>query len=277
MNTRGSKSRLAMNVAMSLFGVGALFPGAAAAQSQASDQWRWTAVIYGYFPKISGSSSFPTGTVANISVDPSNYLHNLEFAFMGALAAEKGPWNLFTDVVYADVKGSKSQTRDFSLGNFPIPVGVTADASLKVTSTLWTLAGGYRFVATPQGQLDLFGGARYLSMKQTLSYNISADIGPIVGPLRQGSPNVSFNNWDAIIGAKGRVRLGDSREWFVPYYADVGTGQSKYTYQVYGGLGYSFSWGELIGVWRYIDYKFDDNAGTTLKLNGPAVGVAFHW
>jgi hypothetical protein len=30
--------------------------------------------------------------------------------------------------------------------------------------------------------------------------------------------------------------FGDKREWFVPYYADVGTGQSERTWQLYGGL-----------------------------------------
>ena len=30
--------------------------------------------------------------------------------------------------------------------------------------------------------------------------------------------------WDGIIGAKGRLALGANRQWFVPYYVDVGTG-----------------------------------------------------
>jgi hypothetical protein len=264
-----------MAQAAAIFLGAAMLATPAVAQTPA-DEWKFTALIYGYFPKISGSSSFPTGTVVNIGVDPSNYLHNLNGAFMGAIQAEKRSWILFTDVIYADVKGSKSQTQDFSLG-VPVPIGLTLDANLKVTSTLWTLAGGYRFAATPQWTSDLFGGARYLDMKQTLGYNLSANVGPFVGPLRQGSSSVNVSNWDAIIGTKGRIGLGDSREWFVPYYADVGTGQSNYTYQGYAGLGYTFSWGELIGVWRYIYYKFNDNAGTTLKLNGPALGVAFHW
>jgi len=265
---------LAQSAAL-LFGEAAAIP--AAAQALDPEQWKFTALIYGYFPKISGSSSFPTGTTVNVGVDPSSYLHNLNGAFMGAFQAEKRSWVLFTDVVYADVKGSKSGTRDFSLGNLPLPVGLTLDANLKVKSTLWTLAGGYRFVETPQWTLDLFGGARYLDLNQSLSYNLSADVGPIVGPLRQGSSNFSVNNWDGILGAKGRVGLGDSRQWFLPYYADFGTGQSNYTYQGYAGLGYTFSWGELIGVWRYIDYKLNDNGGTTLKLNGPAFGAALHW
>lgn len=257
--------------------VGAAMLATPSAAQTTSEQWKFTALIYGYFPKISGSSSFSTGTPVSVGVDPSDYLHNLNGAFMGALQADKGSWVLFTDVVYADVKGSKSQTSSFSIDSLPIPAGVTLDGSLKVKSTLWTLGGGYRFVATPQWTLDLFGGARDLVMKQTLSYNLSAEVGPIVGQLRQGSPSISINHWDAIVGAKGRVGLGDSREWFLPYYVDVGTGQSNYTYQGYAGLGYTFSWGEVVGVWRYIGYKMSDSKGSELKLNGPAMGVALHW
>jgi hypothetical protein len=111
----------------------------------------------------------------------------------------------------------------------------------------------------------------------TLNYNLSANVGPIAGNLRQGSANIHVNNWNAIVGTKGRYTFGDKREWFVPYYADVGTGQSNYTYQLYSGLGYTFNWGELFGIWRYIDYKLNDSEGATLKLNGPALGVALHW
>ena len=258
-----------------LFGVGALAPPATA-QTQA-DQWQFTAIIYGYLPKISGSATFPNGTTANISVEANQIIRNLNFAFMGALDARKGPWDVFTDVLYMDVSGSKSQSRDLSIGGMPIPVGITADVNLKVKSTLWTIAGGYRFVETPQWSLDLFGGARDVVMKQTLGYSLSADVGPFIGPLRQGSANINVNNWDGILGAKGRFMFGERREWFVPYYADVGTGESKYTWQTYAGLGYGFSWGEVLGVWRYIDYKFSSPANPTLKLNGPAIGVAFHW
>ena len=64
----------------------------------------------------------------------------------------------------------------------------------------------------------------------------------------------------------------------VPYYADVGTGESQLTWQVYGGLGYQFSWGEVFAVWRYLDYNF--KSGSAIKdinFNGPAIGVGFRW
>jgi len=273
MGTETNATKVAQAAAALLAAM--LIVPSATAQTTSAD-WQFTAVIYGYFPRISGSSSFPAGT-ASISVDPHDYLHDLKFAFMGALQAQKGPWTLFTDVVYADVSGSQSQTRNFTIGDRTIPANLTLDGNLKVTSTLWTLAGGYRVIATPQATLELFGGARYLDLKQTLDYNLNADIGPLAGPLRQGSSSLSVKNWDALVGAKGRVALGDGGAWFLPYYGDVGGGDSKYTYQLYGGLGYGFSWGEVVGVWRYIDYKFSDASGTTLKMNGPAIGLAFHW
>lgn len=268
-------TKLRASVAAVLF-FGAVVAAPAAAQAP-PEQWQFIAVIYGYLPKISGSATFPNGTSANISVDANQIIDNLKFAFMGAIDARKGPWDFFTDVLYMDVSGSKSQTRELSIGGMPIPVGITADANLKITSTLWTLAGGYRFIATPQWTLDVFGGARDLVLSETLGYTLSADVGPLAGPLRQGSSSIHVNNWDGILGAKGRFMFGDRREWFVPYYVDVGTGESKYTWQTYAGLGYGFSWGELVGVWRYIDYHFSASSNPTLKLNGPAIGVAFHW
>ena len=69
-----------------------------------------------------------------------------------------------------------------------------------------------------------------------------------------------------------------SREWFVPWYLDVGTGQTDLTWQAIGGVGYRFGWGEVIAAWRYTDYKFKSGAPIEkLNFNGPAIGVAFHW
>ena len=263
--------------AAALFAVGTVVPGIAGAQTQTlSDTWKFDAILYGYFPQIGGSATFPTGTPVNITVDPSNYIGNLKFAFMGWFDAQKGAIGMFTDIFYADMSGSKSATRDFSVGNIGIPGGVTADANLGVKTTLWTLAGSYRVVSTPEGAFDVLAGARMIDLKQNLSYQLSGDVGPLVGPGRQGSSEVNVTHWDAIVGAKGRFNFGDRRQWFVPYYVDVGTGQDDLTWQIFGGLGYQFSWGQIVGVWRYIDYRFPDN-NATLTLNGPAIGIGFTW
>src|SRR5215475_181139 len=118
---------VAVKVAGLLLSIGATFPEAALAQT--SDQWRWTAGIYGYFPQRGGSTTFPSGTTANITVGTSTLINNLKFAASGIRAAQKGPWDLFTDVMYYDVGGSKSQTRGVSIPGIPIPVDITADAN----------------------------------------------------------------------------------------------------------------------------------------------------
>src|SRR4030095_3907241 len=108
-------------------------------------------------------------------------------------------------------------------------------------------------------------------MRQTLGWNFSADLGPL-NPSRSGSKEIKVDNWDAIVGAKGRIYFGDNREWFTPWYVDVGTGQTDLTWQVIGGIGYAFKWGEVIGVWRYMDYRF--KSGTPINdmnFSGPAV------
>ena len=74
-----------------------------------SDQWQYRASIYGWFPDIGGKTTFPAGTGSSIGVDASQIIDGLKFTFMGTFEAQKGPWGVFTDVVYLDVGGSKSQ------------------------------------------------------------------------------------------------------------------------------------------------------------------------
>ena len=277
MIRRSKNASRTSKAAAAWLAIATLVPGAAGAQTQTlPDRWQFNAILYGYFPQIGGSITFPTGTPVNVGVDPSDYIGNLKFAFMGWLSAQKGAIGMFTDIFYADMSGSKSATRDFSIGNIGIPAGVTADADLHVKTTLWTLAGSYRLMTTPDAAFDVLAGARMIDLKQNLGYQLSADVGPLVGPGRQGSSDVNLTHWDAIVGARGRFNFGDRRQWFVPYYADVGGGQDKLTWQIFGGLGYEFGSWQIIGVWRYIDYRFKEN-DASLTMNGPAVGIGFTW
>jgi hypothetical protein len=64
----------------------------------------------------------------------------------------------------------------------------------------------------------------------------------------------------------------------VPYYADIGTGNSKLTWQVNAGLGYQFDWGAVAATWRYLDYEFKSgNAIQSANFSGLVVGVGFQW
>jgi hypothetical protein len=158
-----------------------------------------------------------------------------------------------------------------------IPGSVTANLGLDVKATVWTLVGTYRAIADPELTADIILGARDLDLKQHLTWQFSANLGPFVGPGRQGSGDSNPNNWDAVVGFKGRARFGAEHAWFVPYYLDLGGGNSDYTWQGIIGVGYAFSsWGEVAIVWRYLDYQFKKN-NASLSMSGPAIGIGFHW
>jgi hypothetical protein len=71
------------------------------------DDWQFRAYLYGYGATLTGSATFPTGAAANITVDPNQPLHSLNFAFMGAFEARRGPWGLFSDIIYIDASGHR--------------------------------------------------------------------------------------------------------------------------------------------------------------------------
>jgi hypothetical protein len=153
-------------------------------------------------------------------------------------------------------------------------VGVNANLSLDVKSNILTLGGTYSFVEKPEYTLGMIFGARMLSMDQTLNWSF-VGTGPL-GVAQSGTSDVSGTNWDAIVGVRGRARFGDGLRWFVPYYADVGTGNSQFTWQALAGVGYSFNWGDVLVAWRYLDYEFKSgDALQSLDFNGAAVGVSF--
>ncbi len=268
-------NRMFASIAISLGMCSMLAPMPASAQT--SDKWEYGAILYGWFPNIDGTATFRNGSSSDFGVGINSILENLKFTFMGTLEARKGPWGAFTDVVYMDVGGSKSQTRDITIGGIPLPPGVTADLNLDLKATIWTIAGEYRVATDRTANVDVLAGARSINVKPSLGWNFSADLGPL-NPSRSGSTDISETKWDAIIGAKGRLYFGDNREWFAPWYLDVGTGQTDLTWQAIGGIGYAFTWGEVIAAWRYIDYRFKSGARIDdMNFSGPAIGVAFHW
>jgi hypothetical protein len=58
---------------------------------------------------------------------------------------------------------------------------------------------------------------------------------------------------------QGHATLGADSKWSVPFYLDGGAGDSNHTWQVAAGIAYSFRWGEIIGMWRYLDYGLSGN------------------
>ena len=267
-----------MGLALAAAATLAVVPTTAQAQSGSTqpEGWRTAVTLYGWFPSFGGESNFPTAGNP-INVDADKVIDSLKFVFMGTLDVHNGRWGAFTDLVYMDVGGGKSNTRDFSIGNGGVPAGISADVNLDLKAWVWTLAGEYRVVSSPAMTMDVLAGARMLDVTQTLNYTLYGNVGGVNIPGRGRDIETSETNWDAIIGVKGRYAFGQNREWFVPYYLDVGTGESDLTWQGAVGLGYAFKWGEVVAMYRYLDYNLDGKVIKDLNAGGPLVGVTFRF
>ncbi|MBK9673883.1 MAG: hypothetical protein IPO82_01150 [Betaproteobacteria bacterium] len=262
---------------------GALLPAPATAQStpypSAGEKWQFAATIYGYLPSIGGKLSVPVDSASTgLSVSADQIIDSLKMTFMGTLDAHNGRWGAFTDVLYLDVGGNKSQTRDFSVGGSGLPASTTADVNLDLKGTVWTIAGEYRVISDPAMKMDILAGARYFGIKPTLGWSIQGDLGPIPEPGRSGSKEIDETVWDGIVGVKGAYAFGADRRWSVPFYFDIGTGQSDLTWQAAAGVAYSYHWGDLVAMWRYVDYNFkSDKNLQDMNFNGPMFGATFRW
>ena len=126
---------------------------------------------------------------------------------------------------------------------------------------------------TPSAAADV---ARYaVTLRATTAADWEREIA--VGNVASHTIEDSFID-DAIIGVKGRYTFGESRKWSVPFYLDVGTGQSDLTWQAAVGVGYAFQWGEVSALWRYLDYKFKSSSKIEdMNFNGPQIGLTFRW
>jgi len=241
--------------------------------------WRFEGTVSAYLPDISGRTAFPlTGASGDATLDAKTIVEHLKMTFMGTLEASKGPSGLFTDVLYMDIGDSRSGFREMSIGGLPLPAGAEARADYDMKGWVWTLGGTWHALTDPAATLDVIAGARLLDIEQTLTWEVTGNVGSIPASGRAGSSKVALSHWDGIVGVKGRLGLTADRKWFAPYYIDVGTGESKLTWQAMGGIGYAFQWGDVVAAWRYIDYTTKSgNPVESLTFNGPSISAVFRW
>jgi hypothetical protein len=243
-------------------------------------EWHYSLTPYGWFPNINQTLRLtdPSGSSARVDVEvkPNSYLSNLDFALMGTFEARKGDWALAMDLIYNDFgkNDGKIKTVRGPGGNVSLPIDTQVDVGLKVL--IWQGIGGYTVARGPSGTLDIFGGVRYLGLKTSTNLSFS---GPndVLG--RSDATSDKINVWNGIVGVRGAVGLGDSGDWFVPYYLDIGAGNySSWTWQGWTGVGYRFYWGDIKLVYRNLSYSTSgDEAIQDLRMTGPALGATFRW
>ena len=82
---------------------------------------------------------------------------------------------------------------------------------------------------------------------------------------------------DPVVGLRGSIDLGSG--FFAAAYADVGSGASDLTWQIYGGIGYRFN-GRFLGQIGYrhlsVDYENDDFIWD-VEMSGPIIGLTIRF
>ncbi|HSD43949.1 MAG TPA: hypothetical protein VLD36_19040 [Burkholderiales bacterium] len=264
-----------------------LAPLGASAQPDAPP-WQFSVMPYLWLPSVDGKLRFGpppvNGGTANVSVDADTLLDNLDFAFMINGEARKGRWLIATDYIYLDFSKADSAVRsvDFNPGPGPINVSTSslnAGAQSSLRGDVWTLVGGYAAVEG-KASLDVIGGFRYLGITAKTDWQLTATVTlpntTLTFP-RSGNAEKSEDIWAAIVGAKGRAKLGQS-DWFVNYYVDLGGASDLFTWQGAAGIGYAFKWGDIIFDYRYLYYsEGGDKLIDNISFGGFALGANFRF
>ena len=232
----------------------ALSATAASAQERSPDSWKWGAEIYFWGASLGGKTT--SGGDVDIGID--KLIENLKFGAMGAIAAQKGDWTVFGDLIYLDV--GDSGTVSANVGGMPVPV----NASIDLKGVISTSGVGYRVYNQSHTALDAVVGVRYLWLDAHLDVAVPGR--PAIGAGESGS------NWDAVVGLRGKTELND--RWYLTYYADVGTGNSDLTWQALAAVNYRLEKVHLTLGYRYLDWNLGKfGPFHDLNLSGAFAGV----
>ncbi len=243
-------------------------------------QWHYNFTPYAWFPNIEQTLQHKNplggGGSLEVGVKPDSYLDNLKFGLMGTLDARKGNWSLVADLVYADFGHQQGRVKQVQGPLGAEPLATNRDIDIRIESLIWQGAVSYTIARGTAGTLDLLGGFRYLGVATNTSLSFSGPNGSLAYSI---SSYERLDVWDGILGVRGEFFLGDANRWFLPYYVDVGLGNySNWTWQGLIGLGYRYSWGDLVLAFRTINYATTgDEALEDMEMHGPALGVTFHW
>ena len=268
-----------------LFGVvGVMLHGSVAAADKG--KWHFTMQPYLWAPTIEADLKFsaPDGSTGEpvIEIDPDDYFENIDIALIVTAMARKGKWSFTADFVYMEVSSSDNRVRAIDFGGGDI-VSTSLDIGTDVdtTSFITTVGVGYQVIDNTWLKMDLVAGLRYLWLESDVDWNLSGDIiGPASGQTFARSGNITQDGdaWNGIGGIRGQILLG-SGNWFIPFYGDIGAGESELTWSAYTGIGYSFKqWFDAMIGYRHMAWDNDDEEFIQgLILSGPIIGARFNF
>ena len=194
---------------------------------------------------------------ADVNKSVSDILDDIDYGGMLAFEARKGKYGIFSDILYVRLSESDS---------IPTPIGIDADADVKINAATFMLAGQYRAKDEKEGYIDLLAGARYWGLRTNVNVSLS-NLFSVDGSDKE--------HWiDPVLGMKGTYHLDERfylTGWAILGGFNVG---SRLSSDLMGGLGYKVTdKSALLLAYRRlaVDYK-SSNFLFDASSQGPALG-----
>jgi len=240
----------------------AAFAAASLATYASAQPSAWRVTPYAWvagFDGTVGSAGPGSGLIGRIDVDTDSLSDNIHLGGAMLHASWRGGrWTAFGDWTYANVKTDT-----------PTPFAILySGVDVKLKGNIVEAYGGYDLLGAGDSHLDVFGGVRYYNLKLELGLREGVLPGVLVG--EDGS-------WaDGVVGIRWDTRFAPNWEAFAS--ADVGGGGSDLSWQLFGGIGYRFGWGSIVGGWRHLHIDYE-KSGFKLDaaISGPFIGASFQF
>ena len=226
-------------------------------QTMDDDRWQFQFSPYFWLASLHGTGGTSNRT-ADLDVSFGDVFDALNFAFMATFEARKGKFISLTDIEYVSVSDDRAT---------PGPLFSDVDAGFKIF--IFDQEVGYRLYQNPDNgaSIDVLGGVRVWRVKTDFEFGA----GILPATRIEGS-----RSWvDGVGGLRGRAPL--SEKIFLTGKFDLGGGGSDFTYQLFGGGGYSLNEKvALIFGYRVLDVNYDrNNFVYDMNQRGPIFGVGF--
>ncbi|HYN79496.1 MAG TPA: hypothetical protein VES73_17070 [Lamprocystis sp. (in: g-proteobacteria)] len=275
--------RAALTAVTALFAGSLIAAGATTQPNPFDGDWHFSLTPYLWLPNINADLSYDLPPrVAELldseaarldaRIGPNDWLSSLKFGLLLAGEARKGPWSVFTDIIYLDLGNQDATVRTLHGPRGEAFAAIDRQSQIDLSATVWTLGGGYTLAHGSWGHVDALAGFRYLGLDTDLKWQFAGSRDRL-----ERTVKVSRNEeqWDGLIGVKGQILFANG-SWFMPFYLDLGAGSSNLTWQAMLGAGYRFGWGDVTLAIRSLSYDFDEQ-NADVRFTGPMLGATFRW
>ncbi len=203
-----------------------------------------------------------TATGDRVVITFGDIVKNLDMVAMIRGVAQKDRFFGAVDVIYLGISDPQTRKGEF-LGK-----PVTGKLEIGINAWILNLVGGYELIDSGKNKFGIVAGARYLDLTLDTTRRLQD---------RKKKESRGDDVWDAVIGFRGRHDYPDGH--YFNYYADVGGGESKLTWQAMANFAYDYKkFTGLIG-YRYLKWNLKNDAPAVddMTSHGPYLGIKWTW